>query len=137
MGIVSPLQKDLFVFYTSVSSVFSSSAVLVGGVIGDRTQNGELGFAEWARCSPAFSRSSSFQESMEARRDNISYRLVSARGVDKKEMRTLDTSRRSTFVSEELRRRRRRASMRCSFRITASGLVRRKVGWVGGQTFVS
>ena len=46
VGIISPLQKILFVFYTSVSSVFSSSAVLVGGVIGERTQNEELEFAE-------------------------------------------------------------------------------------------
>ena len=73
---------------------------------------------------------------MEERRDNISYRLVSARGVDKKEMRTLDTSRRSTFVSVELRRKRRRASIRCSFRITASRVVRRQVERAEGQTFV-
>ncbi len=74
---------------------------------------------------------------MEARRDNISYRLVSARGVDRKDKKTLDTSRRSTFVSEELRRKRRRASIRCSFRMTAGGVVRRQVEGMDRQTFVS
>ena len=56
---------------------------------------------------------------MEARRESISKRLLSARGVERKERRTLDTRRLSTLFSVELRRRRRRASIRCSLMITA------------------
>lgn len=51
--------------------------------------------------------------------ESISNRLASARGVVRKERRTLVTRRLSTFVSEELRRRRRRASIRCSLIMTA------------------
>lgn len=73
------------------------------------------------RWSPAFSRSSSLHCRMVDSNDSISKRLESARGVVKNESRTFVTSRLSTFVSEDDRRNRRSASIRCSFMITAAG----------------
>lgn len=69
-------------------------------------------------CNPAFSRSSSFHERMVASNESISKRFESARGVVKKDNRILVTSLRSTLVSDEERRSRRSASIRCSFRMT-------------------
>ena len=54
-----------------------------------------------------------------ARRLSISKRFVSPRGVVRNCKRTFVTSRRSTLLSVWFRRRRRRASMRCSFIIMA------------------
>lgn len=106
---------------TSVSSDLSSSAFGGEPALDDRPQNDEPVdvSGELTRCRPAFSRSRSFQERIEARRDSISKRLPSARGVERKERRTLVTKRRSTLKSVELRRNRRRASIRCSFMMTA------------------
>lgn len=84
------------------------------------------------RCKPALSRSSSDQERMEASNESISNRLLSARGVLKNDIRTLVTSRRSTLFSPESFFRRRRASVRCSFSITAkdhSRRVRKAIRW--------
>ena len=69
-------------------------------------------------CSPARSRSSSFQDKMDASRDNISKRFESARGVLKKEIKTLVISRRSTLFSDVSFFRRLSASVRCSLRMT-------------------
>lgn len=112
---------------TSVSSDFS-----IGLFAGewapddkDRPQNPLDGDAsvppppEPAFWIPAFSFSWSDQLSIDARRFSISNRLVSPRGVVMYERSTLVTRRRSTFVSLELLRSRRRASTRCSFMITA------------------
>jgi len=117
------------VSHTSVSSDFSNSPAFPAGepdADAERLQNddegGEAMFEfrdEPERCRPAFSRSCSVQERMEASRESISKRFPSARGVLRKERRTFVTSRLSTFVSVELRRRRRRASIRCSLSITA------------------
>lgn len=106
---------------TSVSSVLSSSCPLAEELpAGERDQK-ESGGAidECARCRPAFSRSRSVHESMVARRESISNRFASARGVVRNARRTFVTRRRSTLVSDELRLSRRRASMRCSLIITA------------------
>ena len=109
---------------TSVSSVFWSSAGLDAGEDAlDRPHKREDPVdagAALLRCRPAFSRSSSFQERMEASRVSISKRLESARGVVRKDRITFVTKRRSTLVSEEERRSRRNASMRCSFMMTAT-----------------
>jgi hypothetical protein len=106
---------------TSVSSDLSNSAFPGEPALDDRPQNDEAGDAseEPTRCRPAFSRSRSFQERTEARRESISKRFPSARGVERKERSTLVTKRRSTLKSVELRRNRRRASIRCSFMMTA------------------
>ena len=105
---------------TSVSSDLSISAFAGELTLEDRPQNDEPvdGSEALTRCRPAFSRSMSFQERIEARRESISKRLPSARGVERKERRTLVTKRRSTLKSVELRRSRRRASIRCSFMMT-------------------
>lgn len=68
---------------TSVSSVFSNSAPLEGELPTDvRPQNDEGGVAAGcARCKPAFSRSGSVHERIVARRESISNRFASARGV--------------------------------------------------------
>lgn len=118
------LEKD------SVSSDFSSSPAFPAGepdADTERLQNDDEGGEamvefrnELERCRPAFSRSCSDQERMEDNRESISKRFPSARGVLRKERRTFVTSRLSTLVSVELRRRRRRASIRCSLSITAS-----------------
>lgn len=71
------------------------------------------------RCSPARSRSSSPHDRMDASRLSISNRLLSARGVLKKVMSTFVTNRRSTLFSELSFLSRRRASVKCSLRITA------------------
>ena len=106
---------------TSVSSDLSSSAFAEEPTLDDRLQNdGAVDVSEeLTRCRPAFSRSRSFHERTEARRESISKRLPSARGVERNERRTLVTKRRSTLKSVELRRSRRRASIRCSFMMTA------------------
>ena len=117
------------VFHTSVSSDFSNSPAFPTGepdTDTERLQNDDEGGEamvemrdEPERCRPALSRSCSVQERMEASRESISKRFPSARGVLRKERRTFVTSRLSTLVSVELRRRRRRASIRCSLSITA------------------
>ena len=117
------------VFHTSVSSDFSNSPAFPAGepdADTERLQNDDEGGEamvemrdEPERCRPALSRSCSVQERMEASRESISKRFPSARGVLRKERRTFVTSRLSTLVSVELRRRRRRASIRCSLSITA------------------
>jgi hypothetical protein len=56
---------------------------------------------------------------MVARRESISNRFASARGVVRNASSTFVTRRRSTLVSEEFRLSRRRASIRCSLIITA------------------
>ena len=106
---------------TSVSSVFSNSVPLAGELLADERdqKEGDGVRDDCTRCKPAFSRSGSVQERIVARRESISNRLLSARGVVRNERRTLVTSRRSTLVSEELRLSRRRASIRCSFIMTA------------------
>lgn len=105
---------------TSVSSVRSRSAPLpLGEVAADRPHSSEPCDALPFRCRPAFSLSSSVQESIEERRDNISKRFGSARGVTKKESSTFVTRRLSTVVSVDDRRSRRKASIKCSFMITA------------------
>ena len=106
---------------TSVSSDLSNSAFAGEPALDDRPQNDEAECVseEPTRCRPAFSRSRSFQERTEARRESISKRFPSARGVERKERSTLVTKRRSTLKSVELRRNRRRASIRCSFMMTA------------------
>jgi len=98
----------------SVSSVFSSS--------NGRGRTGELAVPGLMpiRCSPARTRSSSDQERMEARSPSISNRFVSSRGVLRKVSNMLVTSLRSTLVFADPRRRRRKASIRCSLIITAS-----------------
>jgi hypothetical protein len=93
-----------------------------------------------ARWRPAFSRSVSPHERISESTLSISYRLASPLGAVKNESRMLVTSRRSTAVSRSraVLRRRRRASFRWSFRITA-------VSWISdlfrpektGQTFMS
>ena len=112
---------------TSVSSVFSSSRFLL--LLGDpNPQNPEvpfpvepaLGVGPEPLIRPAFSLSASPHPRMVPSNPNISNLFGSARGVDRKESRTLLTSRLSTLVSEDDFRRRRRASMRCSFMITAN-----------------
>jgi hypothetical protein len=82
-------------------------------------KEGEVAMDEFARCRPAFSRSGSVHERMVARRESISNRLASARGVVRNARRTFVTRRRSTLVSEELRLSRRSASIRCSLIMTA------------------
>lgn len=72
-----------------------------------------------ALCRPACSRSRSVHKRIDESKESISNRFGSARGVVRKESKMFVTSRRSTLVSDELRRRRRRASVRCSFMITA------------------
>ena len=106
---------------TSVSSDLSNSALAGEPALDDRPQNDEADgvFEELTRCRPAFSRSRSFQDRTEARRESISKRFPSVRGVERKERSTLVTKRRSTLKSVELRRNRRRASIRCSFIMTA------------------
>ncbi len=106
---------------TSVSSDFSSSVFGLEADVLLRPQNEPpcVASAELVRCRPAFSRSWSFHERIEASRLSISKRLLSARGVERKESTTFVTRRRSTLVSEELRFKRRRASIRCSLMITA------------------
>ena len=106
---------------TSVSSDLSNSALVGEPALDDRPQNDEAeGVSEDpTRCRPAFSRSRSFQERTVARRESISKRFPSVRGVERKERSTLVTKRRSTLKSVELRRNRRRASIRCSFMMTA------------------
>jgi hypothetical protein len=95
--------------------------LLDGESVGERPQkeDDDRGPGASARCRPAFSRSGSDQERIVARRPSISKRLASSRGVVRKESRTLVTRRRSTLVSDEFRRRRWRASIRCSLRMTA------------------
>lgn len=89
-------------------------------------------------CRPAFSRSWSFHDRIEASRESISKRLLSALGVEKKDRRTLVTKRLSTLVSLELRLRRRRASIRCSLRITAEQQLRITIeSYQRGFTFMS
>lgn len=109
--------------HTSVSSVFCKSALLPGPSDVDvRRQNdeeGDMTLGWWDRCNPAFSRSISDQDKIEESNDSISKRLASARGVVRKERRTLVTSLLSTFVSEEFLRSRRSASIRCSLIMTA------------------
>ena len=126
---------------TSVSSVCCNSPALVGEVaLDERPQKEDCvvpdGCAFWR---PAFSRSWSFHERIEASKESISKRLLSALGVDRKDRRTLLTKRLSTLFSVELRRSRRRASIRCSFRITANG-CQKDVHWLEegrGFTFVA
>jgi hypothetical protein len=135
------------VFHTSVSSDFSNSPAFAGEPDADteRLQNddggGEVMFGfrdEPERCRPAFSRSCSVQERMELSRESISKRFPSARGVLRKERRTFVTSRLSTLVSVELRRRRRRASIRCSLSITAvTEALERSACGNGDSTFMS
>jgi hypothetical protein len=100
--------------HTSVSSVFSSS-------IG-RDRTGELAAEPLLprRCSPARTRSSSDQERMDASSPSISNRFVSSRGVQRNVSNMFVTSLRSTLVFADPRRRRRKASMRCSLIITAN-----------------
>lgn len=71
------------------------------------------------RCRPTRSRSSSDHDMMLASTESISNRFESARGVLKNEMRTFVTSRRSTMFSPLVFLSCRRASMRCSFKMTA------------------
>ena len=104
--------------HTSVSSVLSSS--IVRDRTGELAEDGLLPI----RCSPARARSSSDQERMDARSPSISNRFVSSRGVQRKVSNMLVTSLRSTLVFAEPRRRRRNASIRCSFMITANGTHR-------------
>ena len=87
---------------TSVSSDLSSSAFAEEPTLDDRLQNDEAVDVseELTCCRPAFSRSRSFHERTEARRESISKHLPSARGVERNERRTL---RRSTLKSVELR----------------------------------
>lgn len=101
---------------TSVSSLVSSSAGPLP--FADRADEADRP-TEPARCRPAFSRSASFHDRMLARRLSISNRLLSPRGVVRKESRTFVTSLRSTLLSVWFLRSRRSASMRCSLRITA------------------
>ena len=101
---------------TSVSSLVSSSAGPLP--FADRADEADRP-TEPARCRPAFSRSASFHDRMLARRLSISNRLLSTRGVVRKESRTFVTSLRSTLLSVWFLRNRRSASMRCSLRITA------------------
>ena len=133
------LLSKRYILRTSVSSVFSKSALLLEATFDGRPQNEgvELG---GARCNPAFSRSASVHDRTDEISWSISKRFGSARGVARKERRTFVTRRRSTLVSDEFRRRRRRASIRCSFMITAvvtdSIFVIR--GWNGQKhTFMS
>lgn len=117
----------------SVSSVFSNSIFLL--LLGDAAplmpfpQNSPLPpetpfavapplDAPKLLIKPAFSFSTSFHPRIVPSNPSISNLLGSARGVDKKESKTLVTSRQSTLVSEDDFRRRRRASIRCSFMIT-------------------
>ena len=103
--------------HTSVSSVLSSSVSFPFPRLHiDEPVAGRRPPFRWM---PALSRSSSDHWRIEARRESISKRFESPRGVVKKDRRTFVTRRRSTFVSVEERRRRRRASIRCSFMITA------------------
>lgn len=125
----------------SVSSVFSNSGLFAGEFpIDVRPQNDEgCVVAGCARWRPAFSRSESDHDRMVARSESISKRFASARGVVRNWRRILVTSLLSTLVSEELRLRRRRASIRCSLIITAK---RGKSEWDGFfaesiRTFVS
>ena len=106
---------------TSVLSVLSSSCAFAGEMLAEeRDQNeGDGAIEEFARCRPAFSRSESVHERMVARRESISNRFASSRGVMRNDRRTFVTRRPSTLVSEELRLSRRRASTRCSLIITA------------------
>lgn len=121
--------------HTSVSSVFSSSMFLL--LLGDAApliplpQNNppppEVVFpvapgvetVPKPLIKPALSLSASPHPRIVPSNPSISNRFGSARGVDRKESRTLVTSRRSTLVSEDDFRRRRRASIRCSFMMTA------------------
>ena len=108
---------------TSVSSVFCSSAGFVEGEdAADRPHNNEPDEEDAGalRCKPAFSLSSSDQDRMVANSCKISKRFESARGVVKNCSSTLVTRRRSTFASEDDRRNRRNASIRCSFMMTAA-----------------
>lgn len=96
---------------TSVSSFFSNSGPF-GLVARPHIEDPMLGRSPPFFCNPAFSLSSSFQDRMDESRDNISKRLGSARGVQRNDSRTFVTSRLSTLVSVDERRKRRRASMR-------------------------
>ena len=91
--------------------------------------------AAFILCNPAFSLSSSVHDKMVAKMESISNRLVSPREAARKERRMLVTSRlgtiisaalyvncktdRSTLVSDEVLRKRRSASVRCSLFTTA------------------
>lgn len=76
------------------------------------------------RASPAVSRSSSVHPSTEAITLSISYLLASALGVLRNCKKRLVTSRRSTLFSDDSVRNLRKASVRCSFKITARTWVR-------------
>jgi len=117
---------------TSVSSVFSNSGPFAGDELEDLLQNEDDFGAACARCNPAFSRSGSVHERTVARRESISNRFGSARSVVRNERRTLVTRRLSTFVSVALRRRRRRASIRCSLIMTAGVSGEEAVGRLRG-----
>jgi hypothetical protein len=130
--------------HTSVSSIgFSNSAgAFAGEPEGERLQkdDDDRGVRPCARCRPAFSRSGSVHDKMVAKRPSISKRLASSRGVVRNERSTLVTRRLSTLVSVELRRSRRRASIRCSLLTTAlkESVNGRAGGWTRGtRTFVA
>ena len=109
---------------TSVSSVFSSSKALVFEA-GDRVDSvDDLVAGEPERCRPAFSRSSSVHCNIEDSKVSISNRFASPLGVLRNCRRTFVTSLRSTLVLFDVLRSRRSASTRCSFMMTALGMVR-------------
>lgn len=72
------------------------------------------------RCSPAVSLSSSDHCKTLAMRESISKRFPSARGVVRNCRSRFVTSLRSTLTSDVFARSRRNASVKCSFRMTAS-----------------
>jgi len=106
----------------SVSSGFSRSRF---GLIGPEPEETRRPLNEGRladkpeRCSPAFSRSLSSHDRMDDKRESISKRFGSEREVVRNWRRMFVTSRRSTLLSDEFFRNRRRASVRCSLIITA------------------
>lgn len=109
---------------TSVSSVLSSSKAFVfeageSEVALDQIEDPLPAEGGPERCNPAFSRSSSVQVRMEDKSVSISNRFGSPLGVARNCKSTFVTSRRSTFVFVDVRRKRRSASTRCSFMMTA------------------
>ena len=114
---------------TSVSSVFSSSKVLFFEA-GDNVDSMDvLAAGEPERCRPAFSRSSSVHCNIEDSKVSISNRFASPLGVLRNCRRTFVTSLRSTLVLFDVLRSRRSASTRCSFMMTALGMVRDRI-WI-------
>lgn len=107
------LHSRLQVHATRLTSLMASSSAVVSFALFF------LRAVFCARCRPARSRSSSSQFRMVERSPSISKRLLSAREVVRNDRRTLVTSRRSTLLSLWFLRRRRSASVRCSFVTTA------------------